>query len=141
MERSEHERGDRDEEREGASRADPRGDRPGREGPLGRGPGAALADAKAARVRAAVKAGKLSEAAGQAQLTTIAERARAEVRRHRPIVGLGGALVDALVAARSARITAAVRLGALSGAEGVELWATLRRRMSALAQRGSARSH
>jgi len=140
---------------------------------------AALAETKAARVRAAIKAGKLSEAAGQAQLATATERARAVLGRHRPIVGLGGALIpaakylgmsraellskvragqtlamitarrkgrsvggliDALVAARGARITAAVRLGALSAGEGIELKATLRRRMSALAERGNAHS-
>lgn len=140
---------------------------------------AALAAAKAARVRAAIKGGRLSEVAGQAQLATVTERARAEVGRHRPIVGLGGALIpaakylgmsraallrqvragqtlamittrrkrrsvsgliDALVAARGARITAAVRQGALSPSEGSELRVTLRRRMSALVERGSERS-
>ena len=140
---------------------------------------AALAAAKATRVRAAIKGGRLSEAAGQAQLATVTARARAELGRHRPIVGLGGALmpaakylgmsraellrevragqtlarittqrkgrsvgglIDALVAARGARISAAVRQGALSPSEGSELRATLRRRMSALVERGSARS-
>lgn len=140
---------------------------------------AVLAETKAARVRAAVKAGKLSETAGRAQLATVTERARAEVGRHRPTVGLGGSLIpaakylgmsraellrqvragqtlariagehkghsasgliDALVAGRGAKITAAVRAGALSPSEGIELRATLRRRMSALVERGSARN-
>ncbi len=140
---------------------------------------AALAETKAARVRAAIKGGKLRETTGQAQLATVTERARAELGRYRPIVGLGGALIpaakylgmsraallrgvragqtlamitsrrkgrsvsgliDALVATRAARISAAVRLGALSPSEGAELRATLRRRMSALVERGSARS-
>jgi hypothetical protein len=110
---------------------------------------------------------------------TVTERARAEVGRHRPVVGLGGALIpaarylgmsraellrgvragqtlamitarrkgrsvsgliDALVAARGARIAAAVRLGALSPTEASELKATLRRRMRALVERGTTRS-
>ncbi len=138
---------------------------------------AALAAAKTARVRAAAKAGELSETAADAQLATVTARARAEVRRHRrPIVGLGSSLapaarylrmspgellsqvrggrslkaiatqragrsaaglLDALVAARSARIAQAVKQGALSRGEAAELRATLRRRMSLLVDRGS----
>lgn len=140
---------------------------------------AALAGAKAARLRAALKAGKLSEAAAHAQLATVTVRARAEVRRQRRIVGLGGTLaptarylgisrqellrqlraghtlaalianrkgrsmaglIDALVAARSSRIDAAVGVGALSRAEAAELKASLRQRMSALIRRESAQS-
>ncbi|MBA3809934.1 MAG: hypothetical protein H0X28_16295, partial [Solirubrobacterales bacterium] len=137
---------------------------------------AAVAAAKAARVRAALKAGRLSETAAQAQLATVTTRARAELQRRRPARGLGGALspaarylkmsrgellrqvraggtlaaitarrkghsvpglIDALVAARSARIAAAVRLGALSDAEATELRGNLQRRMTALVQTGS----
>jgi hypothetical protein len=140
---------------------------------------AALAEAKAARLRAALKAGKLSAAAAHAQLATVSVRARAEARRQRLVVGLGGALapaarylgtsrqellrqlraghtlaaliakrkgrsmaglIDALVAARSSRITAAAGVGALSNAEAAELKATLRKRMSALVRRASAQS-
>jgi len=140
----------------------------------------ALAGAKATRLRAAAKAGKLSEVAAQAQLATVTARARAEVHRHRAIAGLGGSLtpaarylkisrgellsqlrggrslaaiaaqrkgrsaaglLDSLVTARSARIAAAVRLGALSNSEAAELRATLRRRMSLLVYRRSTLRH
>lgn len=61
-------------------------------------------------------------------LATIAAR-----RKGRSVSGL----IDALVAARSARIGAAVRLGALSSAEATELRGNLRRRMTALVKTGS----
>jgi hypothetical protein len=140
----------------------------------------ALAAAKAARLRAAAREGRLSTTAAQAQLATVTARAQTEVRRARPIAGLGGSLapaahylkisrgkllsqirsgrslaeiaaqhkqrsaaglLQALVAARSARIAAAVRLGALSSSEASELRATLRRRMSRLVYRSGVRGH
>ncbi len=139
----------------------------------------ALAAAKAARLRAAAKEGRLSQTAAQAQLATVTGRAQAEVRRARPIAGLGGSLapaahylkmsrgqllseirsgrslaeiaaqrkgrsaaglLGALVAARSARISAAVRLGALSSREASELRATLHQRMSRLLYRSAAKN-
>ena len=56
---------------------------------------AALAGAKAAHTRAALKAGKLSTAAAQAQLSTVNQRARAELERRRPAPGVIGALAPA----------------------------------------------
>ncbi len=50
-------------------------------------------------------------------------------------------LLAALVTARSARIAAAVRAGALSASEASELRATLRRRMSRLVYRSGVRGH
>jgi len=56
---------------------------------------AALAAAKATHTREALKAGTLSAAAAQAQLSTVGARARAELQRRRPAAGLNGALAPA----------------------------------------------